>query len=154
MLIGVVMLSFDAGDVPSPLCVMEGRNEERASFLWKCSDQIERPRESHGRGNMCSLQRRSTRPPTASIRSVGVPTACRMMHREPQQVVLLYVITQGNRGAYYGRATNHKHVLGGDASVRVSVWAGQQSDSFIRCWPAQSASYSGGPMCRQMKSAN
>jgi hypothetical protein len=27
MLIGVVALSFDAGRMPSPLCVMEGRNE-------------------------------------------------------------------------------------------------------------------------------
>lgn len=32
MLIGVVRLSFHASDMPSPLCVMEGRNEERQDF--------------------------------------------------------------------------------------------------------------------------
>jgi hypothetical protein len=34
MLIGLFVLSFDAGDMPSPLCVMEGR-KRKGKIWWK-----------------------------------------------------------------------------------------------------------------------
>lgn len=57
MLIGVVVLSFHAGDVPSPLSVMEGRNEEKAKFWWKMLRSNCKAEGKPRRGNMCSRGR-------------------------------------------------------------------------------------------------
>jgi hypothetical protein len=54
MLIGVVVLSFDASQMPSPPRVMEGRNKKKAGsveMLRSNWNAVGKP----SRGNMCSL---------------------------------------------------------------------------------------------------
>jgi len=96
MLIGVVALSFDAGRVPPPLRVMEGRSEEQRV----CRKSSEKPQS----GNMCSVQGSLSKKKTKKNKHDQVCERLHMVHRSELHGM---TTAQGDRGEV---AANRKHV--------------------------------------------
>lgn len=90
MLIGVVVLSFDAGDMASPLCVMEGRNKERQVLVGNAPIKLKGRRKATPRQHVFSSG--------TLLLPHSIDQECGRPHSVPYSEPQIAGLTQGNRG--------------------------------------------------------
>lgn len=145
VLIGVVALSFDAGHLPPPPCVMEGRDREKPVWRKMLRSNWSAEQKPH-RGNMCSQCRQH----------VFFLQGCRsgkllQWEQETSQWPARRSSSHGHGGDAAGQAVNRAH----------KAWRSMQACGCGVSQEKQLTSFAvdmqkvhhaqGGPMCAQMK---